>query len=477
MIAGGIACATEEEAKRAAKLEKRLFSAPASAVRSGPPRSSSPGRPPGGSTSSTTSSASTRGTSTPACSSASAPGCACTGWSRSSPSWRRATSPPRRISPPRCCTSSARRRRSAAARGRACPAQRGAGRRGDAPPRVRGCEHRRGPPRPRARRSSALDVEVRDRPDRPRPERAHLHAGVEQRRDQRGRVLDLEHDDVRRDGRGIELDPGHAREPAGELTRQRVIVGEPLDVVVERVQRAGGDDPRLAHRAAPHLLVAPRLVDQRPRARQARADRRARAPSRSPPTRCRTRRSTTPRASRSPPPRSSAARRPCAAAVRPRARPRPRRRAARAATRARRSGSSSARPTRAASAAGSDRPRAAAPSRSASAVNIPRSPSSGHSTAPEIAAGPPASATIGCERPVQVGLVAGRPDVQPERDRVAHRPAGQEHGRLEAEQLGHPLAERVDGRVGERLLVADLGGGHRLRASRRSAGSACRSRS
>ena len=29
--------------------------------------------------------------------------------------------------------------------------------------------------------------------------------------------------------------------------------------------------------------------------------------------------------------------------------------------------------------------------------NIPRSPSSGHSTAPEIAAGPPASALIGCE--------------------------------------------------------------------------------
>ena len=27
-------------------------------------------------------------------------------------------------------------------------------------------------------------------------------------------------------------------------------------------ERAGGDDPRLAHRAAHHLLVAPRLVDQ-----------------------------------------------------------------------------------------------------------------------------------------------------------------------------------------------------------------------
>ena len=34
---------------------------------------------------------------------------------------------------------------------------------------------------------------------------------------------------------------------------------------------------------------------------------------------------------------------------------------------------------------------------SVSAVNIPRSPSSGHIIAPEIAAGPPLSALIGCE--------------------------------------------------------------------------------
>ena len=33
----------------------------------------------------------------------------------------------------------------------------------------------------------------------------------------------------------------------------------------------------------------------------------------------------------------------------------------------------------------------------ASAVNIPRAPSSGHIIAPENAAGPPASATIGCD--------------------------------------------------------------------------------
>jgi myo-inositol-1(or 4)-monophosphatase len=51
-------------------------------ARSAPPRWSSRGRRPGASTSVTTSSASTRGTSMPACSSASAPVSACTGWHR-----------------------------------------------------------------------------------------------------------------------------------------------------------------------------------------------------------------------------------------------------------------------------------------------------------------------------------------------------------------------------------------------------------
>ena len=78
---------------------------------------------------------------------------------------------------------------------------------------------------------------------------------------------------------GSSVDAGELREPLGQRAGVRVVLGQPVDVMVERVERAGGDDPRLAHRAAEHLLVAPRLVDQLARAGEAGADRRARGPS------------------------------------------------------------------------------------------------------------------------------------------------------------------------------------------------------
>ena len=67
-------------------------------------------------------------------------------------------------------------------------------------------------------------------------------------------------------------------------------------------------------------------------------------------------------------------------------------------------------------------------------------------------------------------LIARRPDVQPEADRVAHRAAGEVDRRLVAEQLGDPLAQRDDRGVVVLLLVADLGLGHRLAHRRRRAG-------
>ena len=63
----------------------------------------------------------------------------------------------------------------------------------------------------------------------------------------------------------------------GEPARARVVVGEPLDVVVERVDAGGGDDPRLAHRAAEEVLLAPRALDRLGRAREERAERAAEA--------------------------------------------------------------------------------------------------------------------------------------------------------------------------------------------------------
>ncbi len=93
---------------------------------------------------------------------------------------------------------------------------------------------------------------------------------------QRGEV-DL--DEVRLDL--LEVD-GQARvvERLRESARVRVVVGEALDVVVERVHARGGDDPGLTHGAAEEVLLAPRSVDQLARSREQRARAGSRAPSR-----------------------------------------------------------------------------------------------------------------------------------------------------------------------------------------------------
>ena len=76
---------------------------------------------------------------------------------------------------------------------------------------------------------------------------------------------------------GSTVRPGRPARPVGEAGRQRVVVGEAVDVVVERVQRRRGDDAGLAHAAADHLAPAVRAGDERARADQRRADRRAEA--------------------------------------------------------------------------------------------------------------------------------------------------------------------------------------------------------
>ena len=55
----------------------------------------------------------------------------------------------------------------------------------------------------------------------------------------------------------------------------RVVVGEPVDVVVERVQPGRGEHPGLAHAAAEPLAPHPRLGDRVGGADHQRADRRA----------------------------------------------------------------------------------------------------------------------------------------------------------------------------------------------------------
>ena len=56
-----------------------------------------------------------------------------------------------------------------------------------------------------------------------------------------------------------------------------VILREAVPIVLERIERRGGDDAGLAHRAAQHLFLAPGFLDEVLRAGQRGADRRAQA--------------------------------------------------------------------------------------------------------------------------------------------------------------------------------------------------------
>ena len=74
----------------------------------------------------------------------------------------------------------------------------------------------------------------------------------------------------------LEID-GHAG--CVERLRERacagVVVGEPVDVVVERVEAGRSHDPGLAHRPAEEVLLAPRALHQLARAGEQRAERAA----------------------------------------------------------------------------------------------------------------------------------------------------------------------------------------------------------
>ena len=79
----------------------------------------------------------------------------------------------------------------------------------------------------------------------------------------------------------VRLDPvevhGHARghEALGERPGTGVVVGEPLDVMVERVHARSRDHARLAHGAAEEVLLAPGALHELPRAGDERPERAA----------------------------------------------------------------------------------------------------------------------------------------------------------------------------------------------------------
>ena len=93
----------------------------------------------------------------------------------------------------------------------------------------------------------------------------------------RAGVGDVEDDDVGLHCGRVDLDAGELGEAFGEELGVGVVLGEALDVVLEAEAGAGGDDARLAHRAAEHLLVAAGFGDQVGGACEAGADRGAEA--------------------------------------------------------------------------------------------------------------------------------------------------------------------------------------------------------
>jgi hypothetical protein len=85
---------------------------------------------------------------------------------------------------------------------------------------------------------------------------------------------DVDPDEVRLGRIHVHGQPG-GREPSGETLRTRVILGQPLDVVIDRIEHPGGHDPGLPERPAEQELQPPRFLDPLGRAREDRAHRAA----------------------------------------------------------------------------------------------------------------------------------------------------------------------------------------------------------
>ena len=85
--------------------------------------------------------------------------------------------------------------------------------------------------------------------------------------------------EVRLDPIRVDGEPGLG-EAEREPLRPRMVVRQPLDVVLERVDARGRDDPGLAHRAAEEVLEAARLAHHARTGRRAARRAGSRAPSR-----------------------------------------------------------------------------------------------------------------------------------------------------------------------------------------------------
>ena len=275
------------------------------------------------------------------------------------------------------------------------------------------------------------------------------------------RAAHVDLDEVRLDLLEIDRHPGRRqafREPPGA----RVVVGEPLDVVLERVHarqrrrcRPGAWRRRRGtSSAAPTRISSGEPARSAPSGQPSPLERQSVTVSKCRPipaagTPERDRRVQQPRAV------EVHARAQLAARLRHRrrsrraARPRPPARVVRVLERdhARQRGDEC--PRRSGRRGGSGRPQAGR-----------RRPGSPRVTSPECTAGPPSSYRRTCECSSASNSSPGSLE-DPQRDLVRHRGRRQEHGLLLAEQRGSPLLELEHGRVLALLLVADDGVGDR----------------
>ena len=122
---------------------------------------------------------------------------------------------------------------------------------------------------------------MRDGADHGRVDRrGERDAGLAQARERlvarQAKRVDAELDEVRLHLLGVDRQPG--RVPAvGEPSCAGMVVDKPVDMVLERVDTGGGDDPCLTHRSSEEVLLAPGALDRLLRAGEDRAERAAEA--------------------------------------------------------------------------------------------------------------------------------------------------------------------------------------------------------
>ena len=96
------------------------------------------------------------------------------------------------------------------------------------------------------------------RPQHAEPDAVAPHgAGIELITGQPG-LVNVEDHDVRLHRARIELDPGNAGELQGQLPGPLMILGQPVDVMLQGIDAGGGNDPGLPHGAPEALLDSAR---------------------------------------------------------------------------------------------------------------------------------------------------------------------------------------------------------------------------